>query len=328
MGIAIPATAQSPDPYAEAVEARRAANPARAASILEQVLKADPANSDALVQYGYSLLALRRLDDAEAAFRQALAVAPNYQDARDGLELVTQRRKAAPAPAATRFKLDLDGGLTSVSQGQPDWRDASVQLRYDQNSAVVLTGRVELARRFRRTDVYGEARVDFRQGNDLSGYLLTGGTPDADFRPKVQLGMGGSAKIGGTSNPTIATLDARWADYASGEVWTLNPGVQQYLGGGRVWLTAQWINIFQGSDHSSGWLARADYLPTPKLRLFGGVANAPDISEGVVLRTSSQFGGLALGITDNQDVRLSVAHDDPDGSAKRTSISIGTGIRF
>ena len=111
-------------------------------------------------------------------------------------------------------------------------------------------------------------------------------------------------------------------------MWTINPGFQQYLGDGRLWLTGQWINIFQGGDHRSGWLARADYMASSKLRLFGGAANAPDISEGIVLRTSSLFGGLSLGLNDRQDVRISVAHDDPDGSAKRTSISVGTGIRF
>ena len=130
------------------------------------------------------------------------------------------------------------------------------------------------------------------------------------------------------ANPTIATADVAWARYPCGEVWTVNPGLQQYLANGRLWLTARWINTFSGGRHSSGWLARGDIQATEKLRLYGGAANAPDTSEGIVIDTFSLFGGLSYGISERQTVRLSLARDNRDGGRDRTQIGIGTGIRF
>ncbi|HEX9932473.1 MAG TPA: tetratricopeptide repeat protein, partial [Allosphingosinicella sp.] len=91
--LAAPAVSQpTADLYGEGVAARHAGDPARAADLLARVAAAEPDNSDAHLQLGLALLALGRLDEAEAAFGETLRLAPDYSDARLGLARVAQRR--------------------------------------------------------------------------------------------------------------------------------------------------------------------------------------------------------------------------------------------
>ena len=322
--MAPPAIAQGPEAYEQAVAARHAGDPGRAVELLEPLLRANPDNADAWVQLGYAQLALGRPSDAERSFERALTIAPSYTDARDGLALARKRRVATTA----RFRLDVDGAYTWVGHSQGDWREATVQLRADLQPGLAVTGRIEGASRFGRQDIYVEGRLDASRRQDAFGYLLVGGTPEADFRPKVQLGAGGGLKLIKGNNPTIATFDVRYARYSTGAVWTVNPGAEQYLFGGKAWLTARWINVVDEGRRSSGWFARADVQPSEGVRLFAGAADAPDTSEGRVIDTSSLFGGLAIELDERRSLRLTLARDKPDRGAIRTQLAIGMGMRF
>ena len=74
MAQAVPAFAQD-SVYDRAVAARLAGDPALAVSLLEPWLAAHPGDADALVQYGYALLALGEYDRAEQAFADTLSLA-------------------------------------------------------------------------------------------------------------------------------------------------------------------------------------------------------------------------------------------------------------
>jgi YaiO family outer membrane protein len=359
----LPAAAQVPaqasaDPYSEAVSARRAGDPARAAALLRQLIVSEPENADAHLQLGYSLLALGRLDEAEASFRQTLALAPDYADARIGLARVAQRRGdrqgalallepvdpanreagelrdalgrggGSDAPLPSRARVDLDVSYSFLDGPAPDWREASLQANVPLGERSAATALVEVSERFDRTDVYGELRLDRRIGANAGFYFSLGATPDADFRPEWQIGGGGFARLRGGRNATVLTLDARQARYASGDIQTLNPGVEQYIGG-RFWLTGRWINIFdEDGDHQAGWLLRGDWLATDRLRLFAGAADAPDTSEGLVIDTFSLFGGLSYDVTDRIIARLSVAQEDRETGSDRLQVGLGVGTRF
>ena len=58
-------------------------------------------------------------------------------------------------------------------------------------------------------------------------------------------------------------------------------------------------------------------MPSDRLRLFAGAADAPDLDAGMVIDTFSLFGGLSLDVGDRLTLRLSLAHDDPEGPADR-----------
>jgi YaiO family outer membrane protein len=342
--------------YEEGVDARQSGDHARAISILRQVVADEPENADAHLQLGLSLLAAGNLPAAEATFRRTLEIAPGYEDARLGLARVAQRRgdrRAALAalepisPANSeaaglriqladagaseyRWQINVDGNYSALEgDQQPDWKEGSVRLQYQATPDTTVSGGLEVARRFGNTDVYGEGRIDHRIGDGASVYVTAGGTPDANFRPEWQIGAGGSARVRGGDNPTSLTLDARQAHYQVGDIQTLVPGIEQYVAGGRAWLTGRWINIFdENGKHRSGWLARGDVMASDRLRLFAGLADAPDVSEGVVTDTFSLFGGISYDLDERSTLRLSVAHEDRSAGSDRLQVGLGLGWRF
>jgi len=124
-------------------------------------------------------------------------------------------------------------------------------------------------------------------------------------------------------------LDARQAHYRAGDIQTVAPGIEQYVADGRAWITGRWINIFdETGKHRSGWLARGDVMANDRLRLFAGAADAPDVSEGVVVDTFSLFGGISYDLDERSTLRLSVAHEDRARGSDRVQLGLGLGWRF
>lgn len=351
----VPVAAQpAADPYQQAVEARLRGDPAEAVQLLQPVVAADPRNSDAQVQLGYALLALERLSEAGQAFRAALAVAPDYLDARLGLARVAQRRGDSAAARSELASLDpsnpdvrtvrsqleaesgeavwsinLDGSYSFLEGAQPDWREGSLQVRYSFDARQAAVGRIEVSRRFDRTDSYLEAGVEQAIGSRTRVYATFGGTPGANFRPEWQLGAGGSFRVTDGGAATVLTLDARHADFPAAEVRTLTPGVEQYLLDGRAWVTARWINLFdEEGGHRSGYLIRGDLQASKRLRLFAGRSDAPDTSEGVVIDTRSYFAGISYDLSARATARLSVTLEDRETGSDRTQIGLGLGWRY
>ncbi len=347
-----------PSLYDQAVEARLAGNHARAFKLLEPLVAANPRDADAQLQLGLTLLGLGRLDEAEAAFRRTLAVAPDYADARLGLARIEQRRGNWPAAEAeldradiahpetgalrrqiqagsaaakyNRWRIDVDGAYAFLKQDQPDWKEGSARATYRPLGGTATSGAVEASHRFGLTDVYGEVRVDHRFAeNSGSAYIFVGSTPSADFRPEWQLGVGGQVRVRPGQAATLLTLDARQSRYRIGDIQTLSPGVDQYVANGRAWISARWINIFdQDGRRHSGWLLRGDVLATDRLRLFAGAADAPETGDGFVLDTSSLFGGLAYEVTERLSIRASLGHEDRDKGADRLQLGFGAGWKF
>lgn len=353
LACAIPAAAQSPDAYSQAVAARQAGDPATAVRLLEPLVAAEPTNADAQLQLGLAYLALERLAEAEAAFDRTLAIAPDYADARIGLARVAQRRgdragalsRIAPLDAAdpevaalraqledaqeARWRFDLDASISTLEGGQRDWHEVAADLGYRLTRATAIGGRVEVLDRFGLTDVYGEARIDHRLNARTAIYATLGGTPDADFRPEWQIGIGGSLRVRDGGEATVLTIDARQARYAVGDIQTVSPGIEQYLFDGRFWATARWINIFDESGtHRSGYSLRGDALMGRRVRLFAGLSDAPDPDQGVVIDTFGIFGGASVDIGKGTTVRASVAHEDRSPGSDRLQFALGLGWRF
>lgn len=332
IGAAPPADAPSAEEkYQAGVAARVAGDPERAVPLLEEAARLEPENADIHLQLGLALLAAGDLDQAEASLRRTLSLAPDYKDAQDGLARLEQRRRApeaAPALPFHRWRLDVDGSYSALDRGRQDWKEGSVRLSYALDEDTSVAGAVEVSRRFGRTDTYGEVRLDQRfEGGGF--YIGVGGTPNADFRPEWQISAGGSVRVRGGENPTSLTLDLRQARYAVGDIQTISPGVEQYVLAGRAWLTGRLINVFdERGEHSLGWLARGDVMASERLRLFAGVADAPDTSEGVVVETFSVFGGLAWDLDERTTLRLSLAHEDRETGSDRLQLGLGLGLRF
>lgn len=353
LGLSAPTLAQTGSDYERGVAARLAGHTDEALELLARAAAAEPRNADAQLQYGLALLAAGLLDDAERAFGTTLELAPNYDDARIALARVHQRRgdreaalaelnrvsptnpeaselraalMRATADSSYRWQVDLDGSYSDV-RGQQDWHDLSLRLTHVVSPFTRIGAAMETSRRFGEHDTYGEIRIDHRASDRTNFWLFAGATPSADFRPRWQVGAGGALKLTQGPAATVATVDARHSLYRSGDIQMLNPGFEQYIPGGH-WITGRMINVIEGGNRHTGWLARADVMASSRLRLFAGAAHAPDINEGVVVDTVSLFGGLAVALNDRTTLRLFVNSEDRKGSSDRFEFGTGMGLRF
>lgn len=265
---------------------------------------------------------------AQRIARDVLTAEPDNAEARELAERA--RRSLADPNRPAEWRLDWSASYSDFEDDARErWLETSVALGRRLDDRTMLTGRADIADRFGRTDVYGEARVDRRFANG-SAYVALGGTPGADFLPEwaVQAGGGLRAYRGGIGD-TVLTVDARHARYRTGSVETLSPGIEQYLADGRFWLTGKlFVTWDENDDRQTGYLVRGDAQVADRLRLFAGYADAPETSENVTLTTRTLFGGAVFDLTERLALRLDYAHDDRERSYKRHAFTVGLGVRF
>jgi YaiO family outer membrane protein len=266
---------------------------------------------------------------AAAIADEVLARQPSNGDARDIAE--SARRAMTSEAAQPRWRLDLSTSYSSFDDDARErWLEGGAALGYRIDDRSSVTGRVDVADRFGRTDTYVEARGDRRFAPGVSAYAAVGATPRADFLPEWTLsgGTGVRAWRGGLGDGVL-TLDARHAEYRTGTVETLSPGIEQYLLQGRAWLTARLIHTWdENNDEQTGYLLRADGQVTDRSRLFVGYADAPETVENVTLSTRTVFAGGVFDLSDRVTLRLDYAHDDRERSYVRHAFAAGVGLRF
>lgn len=270
--------------------------------------------------------------ESAAALRLAgevLAAHPENGDARDLAERA--RRAVRAGYGGERWRLDLSGSYSDFNDdARRRWLESSIGLGYRVDERTNVFGRAEVADRFGKTDIFGEVGGAYRFGDASSADLAVGVTPGADFLPQwaVRGGLRARAWQGGVGDGVL-TLDARYAEYRSGGVETLSPGIEQYLAGGRLWLTGRAIFTWDENGNSqTGYLARGDAQVAERVRLFAGYADAPETSENVTLTTRTLFGGAVVELSDRHTLRLDYARDDRESSYVRNAFTLGFGVRF
>lgn len=341
-----------PDPtvlYEEAVRDRRAGRSEAALAKLDTVLRIRPEDTDALLNRGLSLLALDRLDEAEADFQAVLVRAPHYVDARLGLALVARRRGdarraimetdkallAAPERADLKalaralrpqpaWRFDLDGSRSRLGAGLSDWNEVRVAAAHAMDERSTITGVGEWTERFDKRDLFVEGRLDrlFPWGE---AYGALGGAVEADYRPTVSVRVGAEVHLLPSIN---GTLDASAARFASGDVSSLQPGLVADLSQGRVRLAARWINVWDETDqHRAGYAVSVNWTPTDRLRFRADYADAPESSEGLTTDVRALSAGVEIGLTDQISLRVGGLEEDR-GRYDRKAITLGLGWRF
>lgn len=191
---------------------------------------------------------------------------------------------------------------------------------------------MEISDRFDEVDSYFQAGIQhiFGQAGDIS--LNAGVTPDADFRQDWDVDLGSSLNLHdgtGDFGPLFVTFDGRHARYSDDAFQTASPGLQLYLFEGRAWVSARWINSFQElDDHEQGWLARGDVRVSDHLRIFVGMADAPETSEGITYEVQSYFGGVAYDLNERLSLKLDYLHEDRQDSYLRRALTAGITLRF
>ncbi|BCG95260.1 YaiO family outer membrane beta-barrel protein [Mesorhizobium sp. 131-2-1] len=293
----------------------------RAEGAFQRVLAADPRNAEALVGIGD----VRRAegDDAGAreAYQQALAIEPGSAD--------IEQRLAVPPPR--KWRLDIGTEVSDLSNGLGDWTDSSAGLAYRLSPATTISGRTRVATRYGHTNVQVEGRIDEAFSPVFSAYALAAVTPDADFLARYSIGAGASWQIVAPAKefgPVSLNIDARYDDFANAGVTSISPWVQGYILDGRLGLSARWVHAEDDiGTRADGYVLRADLAVTPHFNLFGGYADAPEISDGTLVPTRTVFGGLSWDVSDPLTLRASLAHEQRP-TFDRTIFGLGLTARF
>ena len=310
--------AQPASDYEAAVSARREGDLPRALALFDQIIAANPQNSDALVQRGYLHLALGDRQQAERDFRAALAIAPDYEDAKAGLVLIDARGEAV-----ARGFVIASGAFSDLDGGANDWWEASLAAEAPVSIDVAIGGRAAWYRRFGLEDVEIEGRIAAHPSKNLWLRASIGGTPSADFRPELALSTGADLRIAEGPSATVLSLDTAWQRFPLQEVISVTPGITQYFGGGRWWATVRGIGIVPtGGDLEVGVLGRLDYAPDERRRFFIGAVNGPDTDLGIVTRVTSVFAGAEVPLGERWSILPSLAREWRDVGADRTDVRI------
>jgi YaiO family outer membrane protein len=323
----VPVAAQGGDAYEQAVAARLAGDNARAEALLDAVLAREPGNVDARVQRGYARLARGRLDEAQADFTAVLAAAPDYADARRGLELVAERR-AVPGTDRRGFVL-AEGAISDLSGGARDWREFALGALVPVDDRVSVDLRAASYRRFGLDDFEIDAGATLRAQENL--WLRFGGsvTPSADYRPEWGLRGGIDYRLAGEGDATVLGLDLRYQSFPTQDVVTIAPQVVRYFDGERFSLTARGIGtIVDGGTLRLGGLARVDFRPREGAGVYLGVATGPDSEQGVVTDTTSLFVGGEVPLGGRVSLLVGAAREWREGGGERTEGRIGLKLGF
>ena len=314
-----PLAAQASD-YDRAVAARLADDPQLAVDLLESWLAERPDDVDARLQYGYALMALGRLDDAERAFSAVLDGAPDYKDAREGLALVAQRRRGTAENAPLGF-LFLEGALSDLAAPQSDWKEVGIGLGLPVGDRDRVDLRGNWFERFDLDDVELSGVYTHRASDDVWVRMGASGTPSPNFRPEIGLSTGIDARI---ASSTVLSFDVSWQDFPTQEVWNFRHGITQYLDGGRyaVSLSARAVAASR-DDLLIGGSLRGDYFPQERTRLFIGVSGGPETDIGVVRDTTSFFGGGEVPLSKDLSLLGSISREWRDVGSDRTEFRIG-----
>ncbi|MER9655200.1 YaiO family outer membrane beta-barrel protein [Mesorhizobium sp. M0152] len=293
----------------------------RAGQSFQRVLALDPRNAEALVGLGDVRRAEGDEDDARQAYSQALAIESGSAD--------IQQRLAVSPPR--KWRLDVGSEISDLTDGLGDWTDNSAGLAYRLSPRTTISGRARLATRFGHTDVQVEGRIDQAFSPAFSGYALAATTPDADFLARYSIGAGASWQIVAPAKafgPLLLNIDARFDNFANTNVTSISPWMQTYILDGRLGLSARWVHAQDDiGTRADGYVLRADLAVTPHFNIFGGYADAPEISDGTLVPTRTLFGGISWDVSDPLTLRASIAHEERP-TFDRDIFGLGLTARF
>jgi YaiO family outer membrane protein len=297
----------------------------RAESGFRQVLELAPDHVESLVGLGDVAMARRERQAAQDYYRRGLEIEPGAPGLRAKLD-----RATAVEPT---WRLDTAIGYSRFgADGREPWRENFNRLSYRVTPSTTIHGGAEISERFGLTDVYYEGGIEHEFTEWLYGDSAFGGTPSPDFRERWAARVNGAVRIsqGGRSvGGTVLSLQTKFAEYDTGNVETLNPGIEQYFADGRLWLTGRWINTLdETGEHLIGWLGRLDFQATDTLRVYGGLSNAPETQGNTTLDTRSAFAGVIIDVTSRVAIRADLLYEDREGSSSRVAIFSGLSLSF
>ena len=322
------AIAADPD-YGEAQLVRaglalRQSNPGLAAEHYKRAAELSPDDYRAWLGQGDAAWRQENWPLANQYYTKAADMAPDNED-------VAARLKRQ-APVHSKWRVDLDYGHSDLSRNLPSWQETILQISHTAESNTRVFGRVDYNDRSFATDTLVEIGLEVDVSARVSLSMSAAVTPNADFRQKWSAQIGtriklreGNKKIG----PTIALIDAKVSEYATGHVSSLNVGLEQYCCSGRFWLTATSINVRdENGNLNHGGMGRVNLAFAERGFVFLGYAQAPETETNVTRDTRSYFAGVSFPVTSTIDARVSFSHNKRENSYTRDRLGVGVSVRF
>lgn len=294
-------------------------------------------------------LAAYRRDHAQAValYREVLAKAPDYEDAKAGLEralnaqaleaqiFTSQISKIEEPAGEPAFAWQVDSGFEFSEFSRVDqtgWNLEFLQLtRFLDERKTAIHGKITRYGQFSSTDVEYEAGLDHAVSENLSLYASGTIGIDADFRPEYWLAGGGALKITGANGkimPTWLTLDGRHDTYEDTSILTAKLGLRIEPVEG--WSIAARVIALDPEDSKRlyGKDFRLDGRVTDTFRFYAGYADVPETVAAVTVDTQTWFGGIAMDLTQEATLRIGYARDDRKNSYIRHVVNASVSYRF
>lgn len=279
---------------------------------------------------------------AMALYREVLAKAPDYEDAKAGLAraLKTQAAytqiseiKEPEAEPVLAWQADSGFEFSEFSRvDQKGWNQEFLQLtRFLDERKTAIHGKITRYDQFSSTDVEYEVGLDHTVSDNLSLYASGTIGIDADFRPDFWVAGGGALKITRLNDkimPAWATLDARHDSYEDTSILTAKLGLR--LEPVEGWSIAARVIALDPEDSARlyGKDFRLDGTLTDTLRFHVGYADVPETVAAVTVDTQTWFGGIAIDLAPEATLRLGYARDDRENSFIRQVVNASISYRF
>ncbi|MDO9235581.1 MAG: tetratricopeptide repeat protein [Aquabacterium sp.] len=275
--------------------------------------------------------------EAIKTYQAILEKAPNYQDARDGLERVRAAVLAAAsitptAPTLANWQVASGAEYSGFNkEGRAPWRQYFLQIDH------LREGTSPYAR-VTHYDQYNLVDTEYELGANWvapARWSVNAGAAcvqQAQFKPTHRLYINAEYALingEGATSSWWGTMQVRQDAYADGaRVDTVNPGLA-WVASPMVKLSSNLIAVDKtDAPRLYGRAMRVDITASDKLAWHVGYADAPETELTQVVRTRTWFTGLTLSVGDGYTVRLGYARDDRANAYIREVINASVAHRF
>ncbi|MFK4003132.1 tetratricopeptide repeat protein [Qipengyuania sp. NPDC077563] len=264
--------------------------------------------------------------DLKAAKDVTESIAAREPDYPDLATLQTSLRRARADSGIRLRALSVGAGVSDItlqSGASRTWNTQNIVAAFDLSAEDTLA--VSLSREERSAiDMRGGLRLDHRIA-DGSVYIAATVVPNADFQENWSLGAGGELLISGR---TAALMDVRLADYDTGEIVSVQPGLRVPLGSDFS-LTGRAINIFGGGEsYRLGGSVRLDFQRDSRPSFFALAASYPDAEAGDVRQLRSVAAGMNVPLSERLSLSATGSHEDRKDSYRRWAGNLALTYRF
>lgn len=298
-------------------------NLALAMDLIDRAARLAPRDLDIALARGYILYWRGNLADAQKVVAAISAQSPDYPEL---AELTAALDRTDDASGLRLRALSISAGLSEImleNGGSSTWNVQSGTAAIDLSREDTVTFGIMREERS-VIDTRLSMRVDHRLADGFV-YVAATAVPHSDFQERWSVTGGGEfAAAKGLS----ALVDLRIADYDTGAIVVVRPGLRIALAGDFV-LTGRAINIFDDAEgHRLGGALRLDYQPEDKASLFAIAASYPDAEADGVRQLRSAAAGFAVPVSETLTLSAAGSYEDRKSSYRRWTGTLALILRF